>query len=378
MSTEIEADKSDSLDDTSQSTDTEDVGLDRKLERIRTGALVIIAGLGILGVFYLTRAVLFPIVLALLLNLLFSPIVRALNRIKLPNAVGAGLVVFLTLVIALGSASLLISPASQWLDRAPESFRQVEIKLRSVRESVEKIDQATKKVDQMTEMGKAGEEDPVPVQVQQPRLANTILNTSGSLLAGTSVTLVLLFFMLASGDRFLSKFVELMPTWSDKRAVVEMARNVQRGMSIYLATTTAINIGLGVAIGFAMYMCGLPNALLWGAMAALLNFFPFVGAIVGALVVALVGLLEFSTLGQALIPPALYVGINALEANFITPALLGRSISLNPVMILLSLVLWGWMWGVGGAIIAVPLLAVTKIFCDSFDSLKPCGRFLGG
>lgn len=375
------------VDIKSEGTDSEEVSpveskptkyvSDRRLEVIRTSSLVTIAVLATLVVLYVTRAVFFPIVLALLLNLLLSPLVNTLRRIRIPPPVGAGIIVGITLLAAIGGTTLLVTPATGWLDRAPESFREVEWKLRTVRESFQKFDEATKKVDTMTEMGAEDENAPIPVEVRQPRFANTLLNTSGSIMAGAFLTTVLLYFLLAQGDRFLTRLVEVMPTWREKRAMVELAHNIQHGMSVYLLTITGINIGLGVAIGFAMWCCGLPNAILWGTMAGLLNFVPFVGAIAGAIVVFLVGLLEFDTATQAFLLPALYVGINTVEANFITPASLGRSVSLNPVMILLSLAIWGWMWGVGGAIIAVPLLAVAKIFCDSFASLQQLGRFLG-
>lgn len=377
MAVETNPDSSGSDESTPSSGVTEKVISDRRLEIIRTSSLVVIAGLGTLAVLYVTRSVLFPVVLAILLNLLLSPLVNALWRIRIPPPVGAGVIVGLTLLIVVGGAALLVTPAAGWLDRAPESFREVEWKLRSIRESFKKFDEATKKVDTMTEMGGADEDAPIPVEVRQPRFANTLLNTSGNILAGAFLTTVLLYFLLASGDRFLTRLVEVMPTWREKRAMVELAHNIQHGMSVYLLTITGINVGLGLCIGIAMWLCEIPNPILWGTMAGLLNYIPFVGALVGACVVGLVGLLEYDTAFQALIPPALYIGINAIEANLITPTLLGRSVSLNPVMILLALAIWGWMWGVGGAIIAVPLLAVAKIFCDSFTSLQPLGKFLG-
>lgn len=377
MTSHVESEDVDAIETSSNEESTKQGWSDRRLELVRTGALLVIAVFSTLVVLYITRAVLFPIVLALLLNLLLSPLVRFLKRFWLPEAIGAAVLVAALLVLTVGSGALLLTPAARWLDRAPASFREVEFKLRSVRESVERIGEATKQVDEMTEMAESGGDQPIPVEVRQPGLSNTILNTSGNLIAGVTVTTVLLYFLLASGDRFLTRFVEMMPTWKDKRAIVQMARNVQRGMSIYLLTTTAINAGLGVAIGFAMWACGLPNPALWGVMAALLNYLPFIGALVGTAVVGLVGLLEYETATQALLPPILYIVLNALEANFVTPTLVGRSVSLNPVMVFLSLVIWGWMWGVGGAIIAVPLLAVTKIYCDSFESLQPVGRLLG-
>ena len=161
-----------------------------------------------------------------------------------------------------------------------------------MRNQVAQIESTTKTIEEMT---KLDDQEPLEVQVQQPSLSNTVLNTSGGILAGVLVVLALLYFLLAAGDHFLGRLVEAMPTLTEKRTVVAMARQIQRGMSAYLLTTTAINVGLGFVIGVAMWLVGLPNPILWGVMAGLLNFVPFVGATIGTVVVFMVGLVEFDT-----------------------------------------------------------------------------------
>ena len=168
------------------------------------------------------------------------------------------------------------------------------------------------------------------------------------------------------------------PTFRDKRKVVEMVHEVERGVSSYLLTVTLINIALGVVIGLAMWLMEMPNPALWGAMATTLNFIPYLGAMAGTIVVFLVAVFSFDSLAYASLVPVVYFGCTALEGNFVTPSLLGRNMSMNPIVVFLSLVFWGWMWGVGGALIAVPTLAILKIGLDQFDRTRPIGTLLGG
>jgi predicted PurR-regulated permease PerM len=157
---------------------------------------------------------------------------------------------------------------------------------------------------------------------------------------------------------------------------VETALQIEQSVSRYLFTITLINVGQGVAVGTAMWLIGLPSPALWGAMACVLTFIPFIGATIGLAVVFLVALMEFETAAQALWAPALYALIGTIQGQLITPTVLGRRMSLNPVMVLLSLIFWGWMWGIGGAILAVPILAIVTATCCNIERLKPLGEFL--
>ena len=182
--------------------------------------------------------------------------------------------------------------------------------------------------------------------------------------------------MLAAGDRFLEKAVQIKKTWREKRDIVLLVKEVEHKMSTYLGAITIINIGLGIAIGTGLWLIGMPNPLLWGVLAALLNYIPFAGLVIGCLIVSIVAIGEFSTMGHAMLAPAIYLLCNGIEANAVTPMVLGRSISLNPVVILLAVFLGGWIWGMGGIFLAVPLLLLAKIACDSNESLQPIGVFL--
>jgi predicted PurR-regulated permease PerM len=211
------------------------------------------------------------------------------------------------------------------------------------------------------------------------------LGLSGALFAGTRAvadglftTILVLYFLLVSGDTFLRRVVEILPSLSKKRVAVDISQQVAEDISAYLVTITVMNAAVGVATAAAMYACGLGDALLWGAAAFLLNYVPILGPLFGVGIFLLAGMLVFDSLGWALLPPALYFGIHLIEGEILTPMLLARRFTLNPVLVILTLVFWFWMWGVPGAILAVPMLAMLKIVCDRVRSLKALGHFLEG
>ena len=169
----------------------------------------------------------------------------------------------------------------------------------------------------------------------------------------------------------------MLPLLQDKKKAVMIARETETSVSPYLFTVTLVNVGLGLVVTLAMMLIGMPNPLLWGALAALAEFVPYLGAFAMLITLSLSGLVTFAQVGHAMLVPGTYVAINLVQANFVTPTVLGRRLTLNPVAILVGLVFWWWLWGVGGAFVAVPLLATFKIFCDHIESLAPIGEFLG-
>jgi predicted PurR-regulated permease PerM len=193
----------------------------------------------------------------------------------------------------------------------------------------------------------------------------------------TIVVIVLLYFLLASGDLFLRKLIKVLPTFKDKKRAVEIAREMEHNISTYLFTVTLINIGVGVAVGVGVWLLKMPNPVLWGALACVLTYIPYLGAMVGIGILSLAALLVFDDLGHALAVPAVYLVVSFLEGNFVTPLVLGRRLTLNPVVIFVGLLFWFFLWGIPGALLAVPTLAVFKIVCDHVDTLAPIGEFFG-
>ena len=343
----------------------------------RRSAPLWLLGLAVFYTLYLARAVFLPIVLAIILAFVLDPLVRVLGRLRIPRPVGAMAVVGALLAALVWGLVGLSGPAVRWIEEAPRSFQELDEKLAAIREPVEGVERATEDLQRIATLGNDQEATP-EVRVREPSLVATALDQLRRSLAEILATLVLMGFLLSSGDLFLRKLVRALPTLSAKKRVVRIARHLRTEISAYLLTMGLINVGLGAAIATAMWLLGMPNPVLWGVLGGMLNFIPYLGPLVGLVTVGLVAVLSFDTLGQAAIPPLVYFALNTLEGSLVTPALLGRRLSLNPTAVLIALMLWGWMWGLPGVLMAVPIVVTTKIVCDHYQPLAIVGDFLGG
>jgi predicted PurR-regulated permease PerM len=353
------------------------VDLLRKPFDIRSLALT---GLFVLSVFYtiyFTRGILLPLVLALLLSYLLRPIIRSLARLKIPPPVSAALVLISLITIIGYGISILAAPASDWLEKAPYSLRQLQWKLSPLKQPMEKVAQASGEIEKLaTPQGAPSAKQPTAVEIRRHPIAETLVLRTPEVIASAVLVLILLYFLLSYDGVFLGKMIKLLPTLSDKKRAVSIASQIEEHVSRYLFTVTMINLALGLVVGIAVGLLGLRNPIMWGAMVAVLNFVPYLGALTGIVCITLGAVLSFDSLGYALIFPGVYLGFAALEGNFITPWVMGKSLTLNPVIILLSLTFWGWMWGIVGIILAVPILAAFKIFCSHIKPMEPIADFL--
>jgi predicted PurR-regulated permease PerM len=331
---------------------------------------------GVLAALYVASAIILPVVLAFVLNLLLQPAVRLLGRLHFPRAVGALLAVVLVIGALVGLVAALSMPAATWAERLPEGIPRLEAHLEVIKGPI----QALQKVIQQAEQ--AADAPPGRGSIVSVRrdlgITGALFAGTRSVLDGLFTTVLVLYFLLVAGDIFLRRIVEILPTFSNKRQAVDISQQIQEDISAYLLTITAMNAAVGIATAAAMYVCGLGDPLLWGATAFLLNYIPILGPLFGIFIFVLVGMLSFESLWWALLPPALYLGIHLVEGETLTPMLLARRFTLNPVLIILSLVFWFWMWGVLGAILAVPMLAILKIVSDRLRPLKALGHFLEG
>lgn len=351
-----------------------------EIVKVRSRALTGIFILMLFYTLYFSAPILLPIILALLASLLLRPVVRGLNALYIPPSLGAALVLIALISLLATGVYLLSEPAAAWLERAPHTFREVQIKLRTISEPLEKVQEKTREVEEQVEKltDLDGESAERVVEIKSPGLTHLVLTGTPQLIAEVVITLILLYFLLASGDSFLRKVVRVTPKLSDKKRAVEIARSIQHDISHYLITITVINLLLGAAVAAVMYLLGVPNALLWGAMTTALNFIPYAGPLVALGVIVLVSLLTFDDPSRALLVPAVFLALTSLEGQFVTPMILGRRLALNPVVIFLSLTVWGWLWGAVGVFVAVPLLVSIKIFCENIEPLQPVAEFLGG
>lgn len=334
-------------------------------------------GLFILAVFYtlfFARYIFLPLILALFFSLLLSPIIRGMEKLRITKSVGAALVVMGLIVMLSSSVFLLIDPAKTWLDRAPLSLMRIEKKIRDIKEPVERFKHATREVEKITQVGAQKNSE---IQNKEKSLSETLMGGIRKVIAGAVLILILLYFLLASGDIYLRKLVKVLPTLTDKKEAIRIVRHLQGDISTYLFSITVINLGLGLLVTLSMYLLDMPNPLLWGAIAAILNYIPYIGAMTGIVIIGLASALTFDIPRDILLPPLTYLFLSALEGYLITPLLIGKRLTLNPVVILMGLVFWGWLWGIIGAVLAVPLLVSLKIICDHIPPLNPVGEFLG-
>ena len=328
----------------------------------------------LLCAFYYAQNLLLPIVVAFLSALVLSPIVRTLKRSGIHESISAFLLVVLFAGVFGLTVYSLSGPISQWIEEAPRIGQELRTKLKTLRRPMEQIDAAQKQLEDATQ----GTTDPrvQEVTVREPGLLSTVAQGVPNIFAGAAVTFVLLLFLLASGDMFYEKLVRVLPTLTDRKRGLRIAYDIEREVSRYLLTITIINFALGAFIGAGLFVLGMPNPILWGLIAALLNFVPYIGAITGMAVVSIVAMVSFPTVGHALLAPAFYMFCSAIEGQFITPALVGRRLQINAIAVFLAIVFWGWIWGVIGVFVAVPMLIVVKVFCRHIESLSGLDEFL--
>ena len=346
------------------------------LERPFDVRSVALTGLFILAVFYTTyflRSVLLPIVLAWLLSYLLRPIVRTLARIKIPTLLGAALILITLLSAITLGVSALAAPAAGWLAKAPAGLQELQYKLMPMKRSMAEVAKASGEIEKLATPDSSSK---LAVEVKRRPITDTLYMRTPEFITSMVLLLILLYFLLAYDGVFIGKLIKLLPALSDKKRAVSIAHEIESQVSRYLFTVTIINCCLGLAVGTTVGLLGLRNPVMWGAMVAILNFVPYLGALTGIICMTIGAILSFDSLGYALIFPAVYLGFGILEGNFITPWVMGRSLTLNPVIILLSLVFWCWMWGIAGVILAVPILAAFKIFCAHIKPMEPLAECL--
>ena len=344
-----------------------------------TPVQIVLVVLGVIAFLYFARPVILPIFLACVAGMTLKPLIRWLSYCHIPPALSAAVVLCL-LVAAIGIGFFQLGrPALTWMNEAPQHMTELRQRVQNIFPRIARFSQAAAAVNNLgaTEEEKKEEQKKAPtVEIKESRGASSILNWTGTLLVGIGETLVLVYLLLASGDLFLQKLVRVMPTLSDKKRAVEVSHEIQQNISNYLFSVSLINIGLGIVVSGGLYFMGVPNAAMWGMLAAVLNFVPYFGPVASMILLATVGLLTFDTLWQGLLPPAWYLVLHLLEANLITPVLLGRRFTLNPVVIFVSLIFWTWLWGVPGALLSVPILVSIKVVCDRVPAMSPVSELL--
>ena len=343
------------------------------LDKLHKAAVIGIFLILAVGLLYFAKDFFLPVSLAFLLALVLSPVVRGLKRRGVPEFVSAIMLVVIVLAGVGASVYGLSGPFEKWVDEAPSVAAKIQERFAGMKGPFQRLAEALGHVEQMA---KGTEQGIQTVTVEEPGILTRAATGLPSVVTNIGITFILLLFLLASGDMFYEKLVKSLPTFGDKIRGVKIARDVEREVSRYLLTVTMINIGLGVAIFLAMYATGLPNPGLWGTMAALFNFIPYVGAITGLVFVSIASIVSFDTFSAALWPPLAFAAITFVEGQFISPLLVGHRLELNVVAVFVAVAFWSWIWGLMGAFMAVPMLVTVKIFADHVEGLGALAEFL--
>ncbi len=349
---------------------------ERKVPR----ALVLLIFFGSIAFLYFARPVVLPVVLAWMTATALRPVVRWISFLRIPVPVSAAIVSCVLLAGIVFGIFQIERPAATWLNEAPKHMAVIRERFTRIFPKAMHLSQATAAV---ADLGASAADkkpkDGVPVvEVRQPSSgAGPLLNWTGTILAGLGEILVLTYLLLAAGDLFLQKLVRVTPTLRGKIQAVEISHEIQQSISNYLFSISLINSVLGLLLGLGLSVIGVPNPTMWGVLAAVLNFVPYFGPICGVILLAVVGLATFDSPLQAVLPALWYLVLHLFESNLITPILLGRRFTLNPVAIFVSLMFWLWLWGVPGALLAVPILVSLKVICDRIPAMSHVGELIG-
>ncbi|MBS1301555.1 AI-2E family transporter [Loktanella sp. SALINAS62] len=345
------------------------------LEAIRRSVNVMML-ISIFVTCYFARDLILPVLLGFLIALTLSPLSRGMARLGVPHWVsGVGLIsivaVLIALIVFFGAGTV-----GNWMSSADQMAAELQYKMGDLFRQLESVREAGENVADMAD----GDDDPgtQEVVVQQPTMLNSAFDALGTLGTTVAVSLVLAVFLLSSGNLFYIKLVQSFETMSGKKRALQMVYDIERQVSNYLLTIALINAGLGLTIGIALTLLGLPYGWIWGIVAFLFNFLPYLGAVAGVVLVGAFSIITFDDIGFALLSPLIYFTCTTIEGNFVTPSLLGRSLKMNTVAVFLTVVLWAWLWGIPGALVAVPFLVVFKVVAENIDSLSIVSNFLSG
>jgi predicted PurR-regulated permease PerM len=344
-----------------------------------TGAVRLLAVLAFFATCWLAQELIVPVMLAMFLALIANPMVTRLRRWRLPRWLGAMMVVMGGLAAAVFLASLLVGPATDWVRQAPTELRQLAPKLKSLTLQVEKANKAAESIAKA-----AGAGTPTSVaaatDVGKPRAPNlwSVISGTPRMLASILAVVLLSYFFLVYGEALQRQAIAQMSDRKQQSLYVDILRTIESDLSTYVLTISCINTVLGVLLTFALWWLGLDlnDALLWGTVAALLNFVPYVGPLTGVIALVLVGVVAFDKPGQMFLPPALYLGLHLLESQLVTPIVVGRRMAISPLIMLLWLMLWGWLWGIAGLLLAVPMLASCKIIAERVDGWQSWAKII--
>ncbi|MGZ3215347.1 AI-2E family transporter [Paracoccus sp. T5] len=325
------------------------------------------------------RDFLMPVTMAVLLFFVFTPLRRFAERRGVPDALTA-LGITLSILLTVGVIAYAASgPLSRAMNNMPVISQQLEQKFDSVRDSLTGLRDAARRIEEAQEAAaEEGDQPTIKVEQQSETTLGTVVKMTPLLLGQVLFTLILLFFMIASGDLLYLKIVQSFDRMRDKRGAYLALRGIEDSLGNYLGAITIINAGLGLCVGLAMWAWGLPGALLFGIGAFVLNFIPYLGAILGVAISGLVALIVMPGVFWPAMVAVSYLTLTSLEGQIITPYFVSRRLQMNTVVVFLAVALWAWLWSVLGMVIAVPVLVVMRVLAEHVPGWEKFGNFLAG
>jgi predicted PurR-regulated permease PerM len=338
-------------------------------------ALLILAVLAIGYTLWAAQDLLLPVLLSMFFALVANPIIRLLKRFWVPRFVAALIVVVGGIAAAGALGSQLIVPAGDWFRDVPQELRELTPKLRQLAKPMQDANRAAENIARA-----AGGESAKKVQVVRTQVDDPykVLTATPRLLASVLAVVLLTFFFLVYGETLQRNAIGLLPGRQKKKFTVDLMHSIERELSRYVLTITVINAVVGLIYAGILYALDLPlqEALLWGTMMALLNFAPYVGPLIGMAVMLLVGFVTYNEPWLSALPVLVYLGLHTLEGQIVTPIVLGRRMALSPLVLILALMLFGWLWGIVGLLLAVPLLVCIKLVLARVEGMEGWARLL--
>lgn len=346
-----------------------------RMQFLRTIGTLIITLVAFCVALYFARPVLIPITIAFVLSVILAPASEWLRRRSVPSGLRALLVVMLSFGLFIGGLYLALQPGAAWVERLPDVLERAQQKLVGVQKAVDKVQDVSEQVNEITDLGKVGAQD--KVTVEGPDLGDSLVASARTLIVQIIFTAVLTYFFLASRVDLHRKIILLRGDMAGMRQTARMLRAIEGKVGAYMLTMLTINLGLGAVTAALMWSIGMPSPLVWGGLAAILNFIPYIGPFVLTVLLGISGLVNFDTSLGALAPPLIYIVLNFIESNFITPLLIGVRLTMSPLAVILNVSFWTWMWGPAGAIVSIPVLVIFKTICDYSNFLAPIGLLIG-
>jgi predicted PurR-regulated permease PerM len=339
-------------------------------------ALLVLATLATGYTLWAAQELILPVLLAIFFALVGNPIIRLLQRMWIPRFVGALLVLSLGLLLTVQLGRQLVVPAAEWVRQVPSQLHDLAPKLRSLVKPVREANKAAENIARAA----GGEATSAPVQVVKTEVNDPYkaLTSTPKLLTSVLAVLLLTFFFMVYGQSLQRNAIALLPGRQQKRLTVEILQSIEREISRYMLTISLIDVIFGLILAGALTYLQVPldEALLWGTMAALLNFAPYVGPLIGIVVMLVMGFVAFDDPLHSLLPAGIYLGLHTLEGQLITPIILGRRMALSPLVLILGLMVFGWLWGIVGLLLAVPLLVCVKLVLGKIEGMEGWAKLL--